>query len=120
MRPGEDRDRGQAALEFAGVITLLILVGVAAIQLGLVAYTAQQAGTAARAAARAEAQRDGAGTGPAAGLAAISGWLADGARVEAGCAPGSEVRATATVDVPALLPVLDFGPASRTVTMRCD
>ncbi len=110
-------DRGQAALEFAGVITLLIFVALAAIQLGLVAYTAQQAGTAARAAARVASQ--GEGGGQAAGHAAMSDWLADGATVaeEAG---GSEVTVTVTVQVPALLPVFDFGSATRSVTMPVD
>ncbi len=43
------RDRGQVAIEYLGFIPILLLVALAAVQLGLVAYTAQQAGTAARA-----------------------------------------------------------------------
>ncbi|MGV9315065.1 TadE family protein [Streptomyces sp. NPDC003691] len=128
-RPAGDRaprrpagDRGQAAVEYAGVLALLVFVALAAIQTGLVAYTAQQAGTAARAAARTEATEDGAGRGPAAGRSAISGWLADGARFDPGGCSGEddEVSVTAVVEVPSLLPVFDFDPAVRTVTMPCD
>ncbi|MFF3552969.1 TadE family protein [Streptomyces tsukubensis] len=116
------RDRGQAAVEYAGVLSLLVFVALAAIQIGLVAYTAQQAGTAARAAARTEATLDGTGRGPAAGRAAISGWLADGARFDPGTCSGEddEVSVTVVVEVPSLLPVFDFDPAVRTVTMPCD
>ena len=103
-----ETDRGQAALEYAGVITLLLFVALAAIQLGIVAYTAQQAGTAARAAARVASH--GEGGGEAAGYAAMSDWLADGAQVSAP-AGGGEVTATVTIQVPALLPVFDFGSA---------
>ncbi|MFF8956602.1 TadE/TadG family type IV pilus assembly protein [Streptomyces sp. NPDC014894] len=117
---GAGGERGQAAVEFAGVITLLLVVALVAVQFGVVAYTAQQAGTAARAAARAAAQKDGEGKGEAAGRAALSGWLADGASVDASCGGGDEVSATVTVAVPELLPLFDLGPATRTVTMRCD
>lgn len=43
------RDRGQVAIEYLGFLPILVLVGMAVVQLGLIAYTAQQAGTAARA-----------------------------------------------------------------------
>ncbi|MFF0446813.1 TadE family protein [Streptomyces sp. NPDC004609] len=119
-RPG--KDRGQAAVEYAGVITLLLLVGLAAIQLGLVAYTAQQAGTAARAAARTAATKDGEGRAVAAGTAAMSDWLADGADFDhGGCGGGDdEISVTVRVQVPRILPVFAFDPARRTVTMPCD
>jgi Flp pilus assembly protein TadG len=47
------RDRGQVALEYLGFIPVLLIVGLAGVQLGAVAYAAEQAGTAARAGARA-------------------------------------------------------------------
>jgi hypothetical protein len=114
-------DRGQAAVEYAGVIGLLLFVALAAIQLGLVAYTAQQAGTAARAAARAASTEDG-GDVRRAGLGSMSGWLADGAAVAPGeCSGGDdEVTVTVRVRVPEILPVFGFDPAVRTVTMPCD
>ncbi|MFJ6997447.1 TadE/TadG family type IV pilus assembly protein, partial [Streptomyces sp. NPDC003090] len=110
---GAGRDRGQAAIEFAGWIGFLLIAALAAIQLGIVAYAAQQAGTAARAAARVASQG---GDGEAAGLGAMSGWLADGATVSA--PPGDEeVIATVTVSVPTVLPLLSFDPVTRTTTM---
>ncbi|WP_432124721.1 TadE family protein [Streptomyces sp. C10-9-1] len=110
-------ERGQAALEYVGVITVLLFTALAAIQLGLVAYAAQQAGTASRAAARAAAY-EGVDIGPeAAGRRALSGWL-DG---EFAASYGEEeVSVTARVRVPALLPLLDFGTAQRTTTMPRD
>ncbi|UYM23853.1 pilus assembly protein [Streptomyces albus] len=59
-------DRGAAILEFAGFLPVLLLIGLAAIQLGLVGYAASQAGSAARAAARVASQED-TGAGAAAG-----------------------------------------------------
>lgn len=107
-------DRGQVALEFVGFLPLLLLVGLAAIQLGLVAYAAQQAGTGARAAARAESVEDGEIGGERAGRAAVSDWLDAGFAVRVS---EEEVTATATVDVPSVVPGFDFGPVRRTSTM---
>ncbi|MGW7421338.1 hypothetical protein ACWGJB_14895, partial [Streptomyces sp. NPDC054813] len=39
------RDRGQVAVEYLGFIPVLLIVGLAGIQLGAVAYAAEQAGT---------------------------------------------------------------------------
>ncbi|MDT9684718.1 TadE/TadG family type IV pilus assembly protein [Streptomyces sp. TRM76323] len=106
-------DRGQAAIEFAGWIGILLIAALAAVQLGIVAYAAQQAGTAARAAARVASQG---GDGAAAGRGAMSAWLADGAEVSAPSG-AEEVTATVTVDIPAVLPLLRFDPVTRTTTM---
>ncbi|OEJ97959.1 septum formation initiator [Streptomyces thermolilacinus SPC6] len=100
-------------MEFAGWIGFLLIAALAAIQLGIVAYAAQQAGTAARAAARVASQG---GDGEAAGHGAMSGWLADGASISA--PPGGEdVTATVTVSIPTVLPLLSFDPVTRTTTM---
>ncbi|MGR3934481.1 TadE/TadG family type IV pilus assembly protein [Streptomyces sp. BRA346] len=118
--PGTGRDRGQASIEFLGFLPILILVALAAVQLGIAAYTVQQAGTAARAAARTGSQ-DEPGTSPgAAGTAAISGWLADGTTISDGDCNGEEASATATVDIPSVIPGFDFGSAQRSATMPCD
>ncbi|WSU46589.1 pilus assembly protein [Streptomyces sp. NBC_01089] len=110
-------DRGTAILEFTGMLPLLLFIGMAAIQLGIVGYTANQAGTAARAAARTEALD--AGTGAAAGQDAVSGWLQGNTHVEVG--GGDTVRATATITVPSVLPGIHlFGPVHRTVAMPND
>ncbi|CAM5414623.1 TadE/TadG family type IV pilus assembly protein [Streptomyces pilosus] len=111
-----DRDRGQAALEYLGFLPVLLIVGMAVVQLGLIAYTAQQAGTAARAGARSASLDRGA---DGACTAAVSSWLADGTT----CVPvggGEEVTVVATVDIPSIVPGWDFGPARKTATMPMD
>ncbi|MFJ9406105.1 TadE/TadG family type IV pilus assembly protein [Streptomyces sp. NPDC101393] len=115
---GAGRDRGQVSIEFLGFLPILIAIALGVIQLGLGAYAVQQAGTGARAAARTasmdEADRQ---TDPqAAGLAAMSGWISDGATVSVG-GGGTAVRATATVQIPSLIPGVTFGSASRSATM---
>ncbi|MFF8411824.1 TadE/TadG family type IV pilus assembly protein [Streptomyces omiyaensis] len=116
--PRARRDRGQAAIEYLGFLPILLLVGLAGLQLGLAAYAAQQAGTAARAAARAATRDLAPGEeriGPAAAAeAAVSGWIAP--RVEAGGA-GGEFTAVVTVDVPRVIPFWSFDPVVRTATM---
>ncbi len=113
-------DTGSASIEFLGFLPILILVALAAAQLGIAAYTAQQAGTAARAAAR-TASLDEPRTSPqAAGKAAMSGWLADGAGISSGGCGGGEARATATVEIPSVIPGFDFGSAEKSATMPCD
>ncbi|MCG0290946.1 TadE/TadG family type IV pilus assembly protein [Streptomyces sp. PSAA01] len=114
-------DAGSASIEFLGFLPVLILVALAAVQLGIAAYAAQQAGTAARAAAR-TASLDEPQTSPqAAGKAAISGWLADGASIGSGGCGGGEAQATATVVIPSVFPgIADFGSAERSATMPCD
>ncbi|WP_344596394.1 TadE/TadG family type IV pilus assembly protein [Streptomyces violaceusniger] len=123
-RPGMARrwraDGGSASIEFLGFLPVLILVALAAVQLGIAAYAAQQAGTAARAAAR-TASLDEPRTSPqAAGKAAISGWLADGASIGSGGCGGGEAQATATVEIPSVIPGFDFGSAEKSATMPCD
>jgi hypothetical protein len=110
------RDRGQVAIEYLGFLPILLLVAMAAVQLGLIAYTAQQAGTAARAGARSASLQDSA---EQACRQAVSSWLADGTS----CPPaygGDEVTVTATVDIPSIVPGWDFDPVSKTATMPLD
>lgn len=115
----EARDGGQAAIEFAGLIALLLFVALAAIQLGIAAYTVQQAGTASRAAARAASQYDW--DYKDVGKASMSDWLADGAIIDSAQCFGDEVEVTARVNVPSVLPdFFDFKDAERSTTMPCD
>ncbi|MEV7077419.1 TadE/TadG family type IV pilus assembly protein [Streptomyces sp. NPDC093516] len=110
------RDRGQVAIEYIGFLPILLLVALAAVQLGLIAYTAQQAGTAARAGAR-SASLDGPSEADC--KAAVSSWLAGGTS----CSPpigGDEVTVTATVQIPSVVPGWDFDPAVKTATMPRD
>ncbi|CAM5395574.1 Pilus assembly protein OS=Streptomyces tendae OX=1932 GN=GUR47_15700 PE=4 SV=1 [Streptomyces tendae] len=115
-RRGRAGDRGQVAIEYLGFLPILVLVGMAVVQLGLIAYTAQQAGTAARAGARGASLQQSA---QAACAAAVSSWLAD----RTDCPPaegGDEVTVTATVHIPSIVPGWDFGDATRTATMPLD
>ncbi len=111
------RDRGQVAIEYLGFIPVLILVALAGVQIGLIAYTAQQAGTAARAGARAASLEPG--TAQEGCQNAVSSWLADG--TDCTEAEGAdEVTVTATVQIPSLVPGWDFDPAQKTATMPLD
>ncbi|MFH0242574.1 TadE/TadG family type IV pilus assembly protein [Streptomyces sp. HK10] len=113
-------DRGQVAVEYIGMLPVLILVGLALIQFGLAAYTIQQAGTASRAAAR-MASHDRPGMPPAqAGREAMSDWLADGARFRQWAGAHDEVKVTATVRIPSIIPGVSFGDTERTTTMPRD
>ncbi|MFF9848918.1 TadE/TadG family type IV pilus assembly protein [Streptomyces litmocidini] len=110
------RDRGQAAIEYLGFLPVLLLVGLAGLQLGIAAYAAQQAGTAARAAARA-ASSDGE-DGPdaqTAANAAVSGWI--NPRVPPPVLGAGEVTVTVTVRIPSVVPFWDFDPLTKTATM---
>jgi hypothetical protein len=103
------------AVEYIGFLPILLIVALAAVQLGLIAYTAQQAGTAARAGARSASLG-----GPAESdcRAAVSSWL----RVT-GCPPSygaDEVTVTATVEIPSLVPGWEFDPAVKRATMPLD
>ncbi|MER5909191.1 TadE/TadG family type IV pilus assembly protein [Streptomyces sp. NPDC001982] len=114
-----DRDRresGQVALEYLGFIPILVLVALAGVQLGLIAYTAQQAGTAARAGARAASLQQSAEAGC---RAAVSGWLADGTSCPSAYG-GDEVTVDATVHIPSVVPGWDFGDAHKSATMPLD
>ncbi|MFF7732876.1 MULTISPECIES: TadE/TadG family type IV pilus assembly protein [unclassified Streptomyces] len=110
------RDRGQVAIEYIGFLPILLIVALGAVQLGLIAYTAQQAGTAARTGAR-SASLDGPHEADC--KAAISSWLADGTTCPASFG-GDEVTVTATVRIPSLVPGWEFDPAVKTATMPRD
>ncbi|GGX45344.1 TadE family protein [Streptomyces chryseus] len=116
---GRDRDRGAAILEFAGFLPILLIVAMAGIQLGIIGYAASQAGTAARAAARTEAQEELRGQGEATGMAAMSDWMAERADIDVG--GDANVTATAVVSIPSVVPGMDnFGEVERAVTMPAD
>ncbi|MFJ6634727.1 TadE/TadG family type IV pilus assembly protein [Streptomyces sp. NPDC091376] len=115
LRLREEGDRGQTALEYVGWIPLLLLIALAAIQLGIAAYAVQQAGTGARAAARSESI--GNGDGQRAGKEAMSDWVAGGTQIDRS-GWGEEVTMTARVTIPSIVPGIDdFGEATRSATM---
>ncbi|WP_032918188.1 TadE/TadG family type IV pilus assembly protein [Streptomyces rimosus] len=111
-------DRGQVSIEFLGFLPILLLIGLAVIQLGLAAYAVQQAGTGARAAARTATldEADRRTTPEAAGKAAMSDWAGADADVRAP-RNGDEVHATATVEIPTLLPGVGPWHVTRSATM---
>ncbi|NEE22495.1 pilus assembly protein [Streptomyces sp. SID7499] len=112
----EARDRGQVAIEYIGFLPILLIVALGAVQLGLIAYTAQQAGTAARTGARSASLE---GPYEADCRAAVSSWLADGTSCPASIG-GDEVTVTATVQIPSLVPGWQFDPAVKIATMPLD
>lgn len=108
-------DRGQVALEYLGFLPLLLLVALGAVQLGLIAYAAQQAGTAARTGAR-SASLDGDYNADC--QQAVS------SRLNASCVSAfgdDEVTVTSTVTIPSVIPGIgNFGEAHKTATMPVD
>ncbi|WP_329135923.1 pilus assembly protein [Streptomyces sp. NBC_01476] len=110
------RERGVASLEYLGMLPFLLLIALAGIQLGIAAYCGEQAGTAARAAARTAAEPDPHADAAQAGANAVSGWVNPSITF-----PRSDnltVTATATVRIPSVLPGLSFlDPVSRSATM---
>ncbi|MEV7418190.1 TadE/TadG family type IV pilus assembly protein [Streptomyces sp. NPDC089919] len=119
MRRIGKRDRGQVAIEYIGFVPILLFVGLAGIQLGYVAYAYEQAGTAARAAARTEA-RLGHG-GDAAGHAAVSDFMSGRLTLSPSGGGGSDaVGFTATITIPVILPLFSPDPATRSATMPND
>ncbi|MBK3555021.1 pilus assembly protein [Streptomyces sp. MBT56] len=113
---GTDRDRGQVAMEYLGFLPLLLLVAMGAIQLGLAAYAASQAGTAARAGARTAASVDARGSGQSNARDAVSDWVESGGfrYRESG---GQDITVTVRVRVPSVVPGLDGWWAERSTTM---
>ncbi|PNE31514.1 hypothetical protein AF335_25940 [Streptomyces eurocidicus] len=107
-------------MEFLGFLPVLLLVGLAAVQLGLAAYAAQQAGGAARAAARTATLDDPRVSPGDAGRAALSGWLrTEGAPQAPLCDGGGRTTATVTVEIPSVLPFLGDRTVTRRATMAC-
>ncbi|MEU2230224.1 TadE/TadG family type IV pilus assembly protein [Streptomyces vietnamensis] len=111
------RDRGQAAIEYLGFLPILLIVGLAGLQLGVAAYAAQQAGTAARAAARAESvlaeNPDADGPDGDAAARAAADWVT-GVDVHR---DGGGIVATVTVRVPHVVPFWNFDDIPKTATM---
>ncbi|ANP49161.1 Flp pilus assembly protein TadG [Streptomyces griseochromogenes] len=108
------RDAGQVAIEYLGFVPVLLIVGLAGFQIGAVAYAAEQAGTAARAGARAASLRQDAQQACA---EAVSGGLT------VRCSPaegGDTVTVTASVGIPSIVPGWHFDPAEKSATMPLD
>ncbi|MFJ7155535.1 TadE/TadG family type IV pilus assembly protein [Streptomyces sp. NPDC101118] len=118
MRSRSGRDRGQVAIEYVGWLPLLLLVALIGIQVGLVSYAAQAAGTAARTAARVESLHPE--QGRTAGEAAVGETWAKRLTWDQADAGGTAVTFTARVQIPSIVPGLRFDDAVRTSTMPND
>lgn len=113
---GQSQDRGQVAMEYLGFLPLLLLVAMAAIQLGLAAYAASQAGTASRAGARTAASVDARGSGQTNARDAVSDWVEEGG-FRYRQRGGQDITVTVRVKVPSVVPGLDDWWAERSTTM---
>ncbi|MFG2334611.1 TadE/TadG family type IV pilus assembly protein [Streptomyces sp. NPDC048604] len=116
-----DRDRGQAGIELVSWTPLLLFVGLLVIQLGLGVFAAQQAGTAARAAARAQSDQRNDVWFERAARESLSDFLEkdNGARITRS-GWGDEVTVTVRVKVPSVVPGISFGDAEKSATMPRD
>ncbi len=113
-------DRGVTAVEYIGFLPILILIGICVVQFGLAAFTIQQAGTAARTAARISSQSDDDAAGAAAGESAVSELLQGNTDVDMSGGSFEDARATATVEIPSIIPGFSFDPVQRTSIMPRD
>lgn len=105
-------ESGQAAVELLGVLPLLLLAGLLALQVSAASWAVQATGAAARAAARADSR----GADPeAAARAAVPRWLEDDVKVDYGptIAGGRLVRVQASLP---RLPAVKYLPFPDTVT----
>ncbi|MGW5422650.1 TadE/TadG family type IV pilus assembly protein [Streptomyces sp. NPDC003943] len=101
MRPIRRDDRGQVAVEFVGMLPLILLTLVLLWQCVLIGYTYTLAGNAADEAARAGAVGDDCG---AAALRHLDGAWRAGASVDCGSPAGGMVHVTVGLKVPVLFP----------------
>ncbi|GAA1599685.1 MULTISPECIES: TadE/TadG family type IV pilus assembly protein [Streptomyces] len=98
-------DRGQVAVEFAGMVPLILLLVVAVWECVLIGYAFSLAGNAADEAARAGAVKGGGACAAAAGEHIGSAW-----GMTAECrAEGRLYKATVKLEIPVLHPSLSFG-----------
>lgn len=101
-------DRGSSSLELLGILPLLLVGVLAALQVSFAAAAVQATGTAARAAARAASQEPASAAAAAdrAGRAALPGWLADQTVVRTNGYPAAP-NATISVrtEIPLVIPI---------------
>ncbi len=113
---GRRRDRGQVAIEYLGFLPVLLIVAMAAVQLGLIAYTAQQVW---HRCPRGRPQRLP-GPGRPGSVHGRRQLLAGRRHLLRHGGGGDEVTVTARVDIPSIVPGWDFGTAGRSATMPVD
>ncbi|MEU3913012.1 TadE family protein [Streptomyces sp. NPDC029721] len=109
--PGErERDRGQVALEFVGMVPLILLLVAAVWECVLIGYAFSLAGNAAD-----EGARAGAVHGDGACRTAAAKHIGGAWGMQADCGPAGDVyKATVTLNIPVLYPGLNFGELTGT------
>ncbi|UQX02736.1 TadE/TadG family type IV pilus assembly protein [Streptomyces sp. RerS4] len=110
VRRDRRSDRGQVAVEFVGMVPLILLLVAAVWECVLIGYAFSLVGNAADEAARAGAVKDDGACVAAAGEHIGSAW---GMAVDCGQA-GDVYKATVTVRIPVLFPGLNFGELDGT------
>ncbi|MFJ9338088.1 TadE/TadG family type IV pilus assembly protein [Streptomyces sp. NPDC101733] len=105
VRRSTGRDRGQVAVEFVGMVPLILLLVAAVWECVLIGYAFSLVGNAADEAARAGAVKGGAACQAAAGEHIGGAW---GMSVECNEA-GDVYKAKVTVRIPVFFPGLNFG-----------
>lgn len=112
MKRIASREAGSASVEFVGVIVFALLAGMVALQVGVVGWVLASATDAARAASRAASLEQS----PS---AAAQQSLPTGLTMTdlSGGKSGAGYSYTVTVEVPSLIPMLEFGDVKRTVDM---
>ncbi|MER6201187.1 TadE family protein [Streptomyces sp. NPDC001586] len=111
-RPGRG-DRGQVAIEFVGMVPLILLLVAAVWECVLIGYAFSLAGNAADEGARAGAvAEEGAHD---ACTAAAGEHIGDAWGMHADCGPSGDIyKATVTLKIPVLYPGLNFGEITGT------
>lgn len=109
--PSRGGDRGQVAVEFVGMVPLILLLVAAVWECVLIGYAFSLAGNAADEAARAGAVHgDAALCKAAAGEHISAAWA-----MEAQCGPAGDIyKATVRLRIPVLHPGLNFGEITGT------
>ncbi|MGW2676831.1 TadE/TadG family type IV pilus assembly protein [Streptomyces sp. NPDC001436] len=110
-RPGAaDRDRGQVAVEFVGMVPLVLLLLAAVWECVLIGYAFSLAGNAAD-----EGARAGAVHGDGACRTAAAEHIGDAWGMRADCGQSGDVyKATVRLSIPVLYPGLNFGEITGT------
>ncbi|MFG2294907.1 TadE/TadG family type IV pilus assembly protein [Streptomyces sp. NPDC048603] len=106
MRRAADRDRGQVAIEFAGMLPLILLLIAAVWECVLIGYAFSLAGNAAD-----EGARAGAVEGDGACASAVMEHVGGAWGATSSCGPESAgvYRAKVTLTIPVLVPGLNTG-----------
>lgn len=97
-------ESGQSTIEFAGMIPLLLLAALVAVQLALAGWTAVSAGNAARTAARLVSRGDGQSDARSTGIKGLAAKGLGNATISFSTGPSGGDEASARVPIPSVVP----------------